>query len=79
MRSSFAVCFHLLPLIAKSSPQLAPNDMINAVLGTNWGLISIEKRTLRTDGTRSLRLIYDYGYTTNTQGGRQNKPKRKKP
>ncbi|MFL0979163.1 site-specific integrase [Vibrio parahaemolyticus] len=38
--------------------------------------ISIEKRTLRTDGTRSLRLVYDYGYTTNTQGGRQNKRKR---
>ncbi len=38
--------------------------------------ISIEKRTLRADGTRSLRLVYDYGYTTNTQGGRQNKRKR---
>ncbi|EGQ9303088.1 site-specific integrase [Vibrio vulnificus] len=38
--------------------------------------ISIQKRTLRADGTRSLRLVYDHGYATNTLGGRQNKRKR---
>lgn len=38
--------------------------------------ISIQKRTLRADGTRSLRLVYDHGYATNTLGGRKNKRKR---
>ncbi len=38
--------------------------------------ISIQKRTLRADGTRSLRLVYDHGYATNTLVGHQNKRKR---
>ncbi len=35
--------------------------------------IFIEKRTLKTDGTRTLRLIYDHGYTTKSNGSRQRK------
>lgn len=38
--------------------------------------ISIHKRTVRDDSTRSLRLVYDYDYTTNTHSGQQNKRKR---
>lgn len=34
--------------------------------------VSIEKYSRRFDGTRSLRLVYDHGYATNTLGGRQN-------
>ncbi|WP_274022519.1 site-specific integrase [Vibrio parahaemolyticus] len=35
--------------------------------------IFIEKRTLKADGTRTLRLIYDHGYTTKSNGSRQRK------
>ncbi|HHF3237201.1 TPA: site-specific integrase [Vibrio alginolyticus] len=35
--------------------------------------IFIEKRTLKSDGTRTLRLIYDHGYTTKSNGSRQRK------
>ncbi|ENM2832092.1 site-specific integrase [Vibrio cholerae] len=35
--------------------------------------IFIEKRALKADGTRTLRLIYDYGYTTKSNGSRQRK------
>ncbi|HCG6467026.1 TPA: site-specific integrase [Vibrio parahaemolyticus] len=35
--------------------------------------IFIEKRALKADGTRTLRLIYDHGYTTKSNGSRQRK------
>lgn len=35
--------------------------------------IFIEKRTLKADGTRTLRLIYDHGYTTKSNRSRQRK------
>ncbi|HGS5505103.1 MULTISPECIES: site-specific integrase [Vibrio] len=35
--------------------------------------IFIEKRTLKADGTRTLRLIYDHGYITKSNGSRQRK------
>ncbi|WP_029999792.1 site-specific integrase [Vibrio parahaemolyticus] len=35
--------------------------------------IFIEKRALKADGTRTLRLIYDYGSTTKSNGSRQRK------
>ncbi|HHC7341185.1 TPA: site-specific integrase [Vibrio parahaemolyticus] len=35
--------------------------------------IFIEKRTLKADGTRTLRLIYDHGYTSKSNGSRQRK------
>jgi len=35
--------------------------------------IFIEKRALKADGTRILRLIYDYGYTIKSNGSRQRK------
>ncbi|WP_129830494.1 site-specific integrase [Vibrio parahaemolyticus] len=35
--------------------------------------IFIEKRTLKADGTRTLRLNYDHGYTTKSNGSRQRK------
>ncbi|TOE87396.1 integrase [Vibrio parahaemolyticus] len=35
--------------------------------------IFIKKRTLKADGTRTLRLIYDHGYTTKSNGSRQRK------
>ncbi|EEW3249758.1 site-specific integrase [Vibrio vulnificus] len=35
--------------------------------------IFIEKRTLKADGTRTLRLIYDHGYTIKSNGSRQRK------
>ncbi|WP_232802110.1 site-specific integrase [Motilimonas sp. E26] len=36
-------------------------------------IIFIEKRALKEDGTRTLRLIYDYGYTIKSNGSRQRK------
>ncbi|HFQ5385567.1 TPA: site-specific integrase [Vibrio vulnificus] len=35
--------------------------------------IFIEKRALKADGTRTLRLIYDHGYTIKSNGSRQRK------
>ncbi|HHC6444585.1 TPA: site-specific integrase [Vibrio parahaemolyticus] len=35
--------------------------------------IFIERRALKADGTRTLRLIYDHGYTTKSNGSRQRK------
>ncbi|HCE3678311.1 TPA: site-specific integrase [Vibrio parahaemolyticus] len=35
--------------------------------------IFIEKRALKAGGTRTLRLIYDHGYTTKSNGSRQRK------
>ncbi|MBS9866068.1 site-specific integrase [Vibrio alginolyticus] len=35
--------------------------------------IFIEKRALKANGTRTLRLIYDHGYTTKSNGSRQRK------